>query len=64
MKPMTGRSHCPYCEPILEELRLVCSRCDVLERMVRVDSAIARRLSEALIENGRLRKRIADLENN
>jgi hypothetical protein len=47
------------CEPEETELR---ERLANAERLVRLDTALARRLSESIAENSRLRARIADLE--
>jgi hypothetical protein len=47
------------CEPEEAELR---ERLANAERLVRVDTALARRLSESIAENSRLRVRIAELE--
>jgi hypothetical protein len=47
------------CEPEETELR---ERLANAERLVRVDTALARRVSESIAENSRLRARIAELE--
>jgi hypothetical protein len=47
------------CEPEETELR---ERLANAERLVRLDTALARRLSESIAENSRLRARIAELE--
>lgn len=47
------------CEPEETELR---ARLVVAERLVRVDTALARQLSKSIAENSRLRGRIAELE--
>jgi hypothetical protein len=54
---------CLNCAPLLEELTQLRERCEILERLVRVDSALARRLSESIALNAQLRKYIANLEN-
>jgi hypothetical protein len=67
-----GPDICPSCDcggfgietvkrqgEIIRELR---QRLDIAERLVRVDTALARQLSESIALNSRLRQRIAELE--
>lgn len=47
--PAVGRlSGCPYCDALLPELAALRQRCEMLERLVRVDSALARQLSRSM----------------
>jgi hypothetical protein len=53
---------CPYCAPVLVELETMRRDYDVLERLMRVDSALARQLSRSISENARLRAEISELQ--
>jgi hypothetical protein len=53
---------CPRCQTVLAELEALRADYTVLERMLRVDSAIARQLSASVAENGRLRAQIIELQ--
>ncbi|TAI61106.1 hypothetical protein [Bradyrhizobium sp. Leo170] len=52
---------CLYCEPLLSELAELRARCESLERLVRVDSALARQLARSIAENVKLRARLIEL---